>query len=174
MHISARNTGFTLVELLIVIALITILSGVLVPSFSQYISNQNVKLAQETVVSDLYTALNRALSGVGATNQNLKFWGISFTANSPTYTFISCGEDALGDPDCSSYINSQTSEQLPNNIVVRTSVDILFSLQNGNAVTCSPSNCSVRVGPSTGDSGCMEIIVNGAGFISKGTASSCI
>ena len=66
MKVSARLfnfKGFTLIELLIVVTIMAVLTGALIPSFSKYIDNQNVRQALEQVKDDLRNTQNNALTG---------------------------------------------------------------------------------------------------------------
>ena len=63
MSSAQKLEGFTLIELLIVVSIITILSGVMLPGFSNYISGQSRRQAIEQVEDDLRTLENKALAG---------------------------------------------------------------------------------------------------------------
>lgn len=56
--VSARRAGFTLVELMVALAIAGILAGLAAPSFTQMIANQRAK----GVATDLYVALAKARS----------------------------------------------------------------------------------------------------------------
>ena len=92
--IAREPKAFTLIELMIVVTIITIVSGASIPAFSKYIRNQNLKQAREQLKSDFRNIQNKALTGalsdqqIGSPPQKMEFWGISFTANSPNYTFF--------------------------------------------------------------------------------------
>ena len=60
------SKGFTLVELMIVVGILAIVSGIMIPSFSTYTRNQTLKQAQENLKSDLRSAQNKALTGTGS------------------------------------------------------------------------------------------------------------
>ncbi|MFA6981672.1 MAG: type II secretion system protein [Patescibacteria group bacterium] len=162
MSISARDRGFTLIELLIVVSLVTILTGAMVPRFTGYLDNQNLKQAQEQVKSDLRSAAVRALSGVGASNQDLAFWGIRFVDGATTYTTIAC---LATDPTCTSPVLSQVSDDLPGDVAIDTvgaSPElILFKMENGDTAA---GNQAVQL--VSGDL-CARVFVNGAGMVRK-------
>lgn len=46
-----------------VVSIIAIIGGGIIPSFSQYLNDQNLKQAQEQLKSDLRTIQNKALTG---------------------------------------------------------------------------------------------------------------
>lgn len=76
--------GFTLVELLIVIAVIGILAASSIPVFSSYTASQRLSQAAKNVKNDLRSAQNRAINGVEG-----KAWGMSFNGSN-SYTIFTC------------------------------------------------------------------------------------
>jgi prepilin-type N-terminal cleavage/methylation domain-containing protein len=158
MQTSARERAFTLIELLIVVSIVTIMAGITIPRLTGYTKNQDLKQAQEQVKNDLRTVQNRALSGVGTSNEELLFWGIDFDKDTDDYSLISCKDSA-----CNDLINTQSSEKLPGDVVLKNSTTISFSVENGDAFT---SNYTVVLGTSSG-SICKGVNVNGAGLIKK-------
>ena len=69
-----NRKGFTIVELVIVIAVIAILAAVLIPTFSGVIGNANQSAALQTARSTLTNALNMSstasLAGTNAAGVN--------------------------------------------------------------------------------------------------------
>lgn len=59
---SLGNKGFSLVELMIVIALIGIALSIAVPSFWGYIDDQNLRRATREIASDIFMTRERAIS----------------------------------------------------------------------------------------------------------------
>jgi len=45
----SASKGFTLVELMIVVGILAVVSGIMIPSFSGYTRNQTLKQAQENL-----------------------------------------------------------------------------------------------------------------------------
>lgn len=84
---SARthSSAFTLIELLIVIAIIGVLSAISIPSFSTFTNNQRLSQAAKQVKNDLRSAQNRALSGVGG-----MAWGVNVSAGGTFYKLFKC------------------------------------------------------------------------------------
>jgi len=90
----SAQVGFTLIELLISVTIITIITAGIVPAFSNYIRNQNLKQAQEQLKSDLRTVQNKALTGalsdqtVGGSGSLMKYWVIKFVNDSNIYSYF--------------------------------------------------------------------------------------
>lgn len=58
----ALQRGFSLVEVVMVIMIITIMCAVAIPFLSPYIENRDLKTAADTIVSDIYATKESALS----------------------------------------------------------------------------------------------------------------
>jgi len=72
-------TGFSLVELIIVLSLISIIAAVAVPTWQKYTANANLKTAAREVMADLFNAKQRAVE------ENLKY-SITFNGAGNSYT----------------------------------------------------------------------------------------
>ncbi len=57
-----RTLGFTLIEMMVVIAIIAVLSAIAVPSFMEYARNQRLNGAARQVYSDLMNARQQAVT----------------------------------------------------------------------------------------------------------------
>jgi Tfp pilus assembly protein FimT len=161
----AHTAAFTLAELLIVISIVTLMTGMMLPGFTNYIRTQEVRQAQEQVKNDLRTVQNRALAGVDL-QAGASYWGISFSSGLSTYTLL-----ASEDSSCASPLRMQTSEELPGGSTVVGDTCILFDATNGDAhleggASCQPSTCFVSVEDESGES-CERVEVNSAGLIRK-------
>jgi len=162
------QSGFTLVELLLVVSIIAILSGFLIPGFSNYIDSQNVLQANEVLKSDLRSAQNRALTGVDASSGTTNYWGIKISMqNAPYYyTFKSAANSAA---ECNSVnlASAIKSETLPGGVVVRdgSGACVFFSMKNGDATfQNNGGSTTLKVGYS-GQSYCDGVDVNSVGMI---------
>lgn len=171
MLLAARQThdqGFTLVELLLVVSVIAILSGFLVPGFSNYIDNQNILQANEIVKSDLRSAQNKALTGVDASSGTTNYWGIKIPAQNASfyYTFKST-ENTLAACDAVDLAAATKGEVLPGGVVVRDAANacIFFSMKNGDANFQNNSGSSVFKVAYPDKTACEGIEVNAVGMI---------
>lgn len=86
-----RQAGFSLIEIMIVIAITIVLAGVGVPAMQEMVVNQRIK----TTTSDLFASILRARSEAIKRNTNISMnpstdWSTGWTIPSPT-----AGEPAL-------------------------------------------------------------------------------
>ena len=73
------STGFSLIELMIVIALISIVSAIAVPTWQKYTANTNLKTAAREVMADLSNAKQRAVE------ENLDVYRLTFNVAGNSY-----------------------------------------------------------------------------------------
>ncbi len=160
---TARRNGFTLVEIIIVVSIISLLTAGLIPSFSNYTKSQTLKQAQEQIVSDLANVQNRALAGEqGSGVTGTKYWGIRFADGSATYEYFAhtTATCPSGTP------NIQKSQTLTGEVEIDISGTgcVFFSTANGDATGLSSINVK-----ETDSSTCRKININSAGLITKAT-----
>jgi prepilin-type N-terminal cleavage/methylation domain-containing protein len=72
--------GYTLVEVCIVLALLTIISTLAIPAWQNYSSNINLKTAARGVMSDLLNARQRAIE------ENINTYRLTFNVADNNYT----------------------------------------------------------------------------------------
>src|SRR3989338_1168439 len=178
MNASAQKSGigFTLVELLISVSIILILSGILIPSFSGYLNNQNVLQGAEQLKSDLRTVQNKALTRVGADTE-AKYWGLKIASDSANkYYFFNSTNNAQA--DCDSGSTSTASVKLPGDVIIRncgTSFCVFFNMVNGDVNMVKPAGTGsnrISLGYPNSGSNCRAVEVNSVGMmklVNKGT-----
>jgi prepilin-type N-terminal cleavage/methylation domain-containing protein len=124
MNLPKYSRGFTIIELLVSMSIITIIAGGIIPTFTSYIRNQNLIQAQEQLLSDLRTVQNRALTGAlsnerlpDSSGELVRYWGVTFPSDSGSSisVFVST-TDAICPPAASTFEN-QNQFTLPNDVL---------------------------------------------------------
>ncbi len=99
-----KRKGFTLLELLITITIVSILTAIAVPSFNTMISHNNIAAAQKEMRSSLQLARTMAISRgstvyvVAATGGYSNGWAVTAL---PTTSYADCDTDSpLADKQC--------------------------------------------------------------------------
>ena len=121
--------GFTLIELVVVFALIGVLTSIGVTSYTVYNSTQTIQIATGDVLNLLSTAKSRALSQVKppqCAGKTLSGYQITITAPGSSYAMtVQCGGN--------SYLIE--SRQLPPNItfVGGSTASIIFGVSSGTS-----------------------------------------
>ena len=90
MNMFKKNGGFTLVELIVVIAILAILASVAIPVYSGYI-NKATAVQDDPLIASLETGLNSAAAFNGTSYPTVT---ISFDDDEATFTFAT-GADAI-------------------------------------------------------------------------------
>jgi len=155
MRKAALYYGFTMIELLIVVAIMSILTGAILPGFNSYVTNQNLRQAQEQIKNDLRSTQIKALAGSFSDDINVKYWGVHFRPDSGTYDYFT----SLNTTDpilC-------TDSKLPSDLRYTGSSHrcVFFNNDNGDIVNTG----AVIVGASGATSNCRRVEMNGPGRI---------
>lgn len=171
------SRAFTLMELMIVVAIIAVIAGFVIPSFTGYIHNQNLRQARDKLVTDLRSVQNRALTGVDY-NENQLYWGVKFFEDGARYYYftvdttadtdgtpgLSAGElgVACDDVDTST---DEGSKPLLNDVIIRNTADLctFFSFDNGGIPNFDEYEVFAGY---LGENDCMQVDINTAGTIS--------
>jgi prepilin-type N-terminal cleavage/methylation domain-containing protein len=176
------SSGFTFVELIIVVSIIAVISAAAIPGFTSYIEGQNLRQSVNQVKDDLRKIQVDAMGGVSAADSGVDYWGARFVANTSFNNTFNVGtyNSSL------SFTNVKTSRKLVGNIEIKSNKNILFSMFSGNAFTISSgslqrcnnsgSNCRVIIGDrdaSSGSSACHSVSVNTAGALFKQEGVTC-
>jgi|SRR3989344_858938 len=184
MSSAQKLEGFTLIELLIVVSIITILSGVMLPGFSNYISGQSRRQAIEQVEDDLRTLENKALAGdsvldVLPNGLQPLYWGVRFEQNQDRYQyFVSSTNTNCYPSPVNSYTLKTTSTKLPGDNVLKTGTRcVFFSFANSDVTmrNSSGNNVSpmiITIGLLTGNV-CNRVQLNAYGLIEVFLSTAC-
>jgi len=95
-HLIKSKKGFTLVELIVVIAILAIIAGMAIPAYSNYI-----KKAQDTAILTELDAIQTAAQAANATFGRIEIISVSADGNGQGTTISVCGSpvtDENGDP----------------------------------------------------------------------------
>jgi len=174
MRLAHKKKGFTLIELLIVVSIITIISGAVIPGFSNYIAHQNVIQSLEKVIDDIRTVQNKALSGelsnTVISSNKPEYWGIQYTQNATTYNYFVSYDKNSCLP--SEYSNQGVSKPLPGGMLIRSASKCVF-FDFGSANTYSSGSATIIVGPENVNTGCLRVELNAVGLVQKVENSTC-
>lgn len=144
----AAARGFTLLELVVSIAILSVILTITVPFFRDFRANQELEQTAKTLVTDLRLAQSKAFAGVkdcGASTEILTGWLVSFSLSSYTIT-VRCG----------STIGAGRIISLPSSMTLTTNIgsnSILFQPNNkevalitsSGAITALPSDAIITL-----------------------------
>ena len=122
---SLKSSGFTILELMITIAVVGVLAAVALPSFNYTIQNNRVK----TAASDAHMSLLLARSEAIKRNNNVRVkfnsngWSVAYwdpDASTPDYVTLTDKTDLSSDVNYDPYLGG-TEQSLPQDIVFNRS-----------------------------------------------------
>lgn len=90
-----KSNGFTIVELLAVIVILSIVIMLGFPRYRSFTARQNLNLAQKDLISKLQTAQARSVDGLKVSNQ-LTVWGVRFQQEKTYFDIFSCPAEVTG------------------------------------------------------------------------------
>jgi type IV fimbrial biogenesis protein FimT len=143
-----RIFGFTLLEIMIVIAIIGIISAMAVPSYQDMIERNRLKQAAEGLKSDVQFARTEAIKRsqnvvVSRLPGNAGGWcyGLNVNSNCTCTTAGSCAIKTISGSDFSSAVNMD----VPSDTVNNGTFDFRRGTIGANGVTFSTSHFAARV-----------------------------
>ncbi|RJR27398.1 prepilin-type N-terminal cleavage/methylation domain-containing protein [candidate division WWE3 bacterium] len=183
--IPVKTSGFTLVELLVVVTIIVLVTGALIPSFAGYIRNQNVKQAQEQLKSDMRNIQNKALTGTLSDTtigpNPVEYWGIRFNSGAGTgsnrYEFFISDTNTTC-PDPIPVAQAQGHSEIQNTLEIKVTGGfrcMYFSIRDGSINTVNFPGTQLIVGyvGSTTSGDCRRILFNTRGLIYTNSSLLC-
>ena len=119
--------AFTIIELLITVAIIGILSAATIPSLSNFGSERATRLSADQFVADLELLRSKSLAGVYAENEKVR-WGLQFGNTSYTMGYLK------GESPNHSSVGVQTME-LQKSLFVPANGGVYFEALTGRYYT---------------------------------------
>lgn len=144
--IKSKSFGFTLVEILVVIAIIGLLVSISTVGFSTFRAHENLKIGQSGVLEGVRRAQSSARDGKGDSA-----WGVGLTSNSITvFKGTSyAGRDTAFDQPLS----------MPSGVVLSGLTELVFAKLSGTTANAGTITLTNRYGTS-------NIIINAKGTLS--------
>jgi len=158
-----HSKGFTLIELLVVMSIIAILGGGIIPSFSRYLKDQNLKQAQEQLKSDLRTIQNKALTGASSNEEipedsgnRARYWGVYLRSGSETVDYFISTDNTTCPPDYNPADGLTASKKgefkIPSTIVYKGVPRCLFfDIKNGDITSDVLITTPIKIDYSTAE-----------------------
>jgi len=139
------KNGFTLVELLVVIAVIGVILGLMIPTFTSFSQSTYLKQGAEQVLNDLRAAQSRSQTGVAASDGSSVCWGVTI----PKVTncgVVDCPSNYdVGYNDCGvgAFVITSTVK-LPGAVTSPVGGIITFKRQSGQPASSADINLSLN------------------------------
>lgn len=133
---SARD-GFTIIELVLSMVILTTILGLTVPFFRDFRTNQELEQAVQTVKTSLRFAQSQAFGGVKPTacTTTLLGWYIKMQNNATSYqVYYRCGDGLKGETRISNPYKDPTALPQGMTITVFPDFDVLFQPVNKGTV----------------------------------------
>lgn len=149
---SKRASGFTLVELLVVMAIVAVLSGIGITTAMQYMRSVSVDNAAKDFANTLQIAKSRAFSNVGVSGctGSLLSYRVDILANPSQYQLIA---------DCSGVDKVYAAKKLPSGVAMtRPHASITFPALKGNVILGSSPATTDAAYSFTSSSGLTRIV----------------
>jgi prepilin-type N-terminal cleavage/methylation domain-containing protein len=121
MQIKSKNQrGFSLIEMLIVIAMIAVVAAVVIPHSVGYVANRDLKSAARNIAGDIYDLKQRAMS-------EDRWYQVTFN-NGGNYTIEQC--NTIGGTSCGGYtvISTKSPTAFGSDISI-TSANLVLQMQ---------------------------------------------
>jgi prepilin-type N-terminal cleavage/methylation domain-containing protein len=129
------QSGYTIIELIVVIAIMSVLLTLAIPAFQQFNAPQEFKTASQQIKSDLRVLQNKSVSGVTVIRSGAStrvFWSVRIMNNSSSYEIAACEKSSA---NVDSYVQCTDKETIRLNSKFRVSVSSAYT---GHILQFSP------------------------------------
>jgi prepilin-type N-terminal cleavage/methylation domain-containing protein len=149
-----NNRGFTLIEVLLVIVLVTSLGAMTTAFMARFLTQNAVQNAQDQIIGDLRKAQFYTMMG----KQGLS-WGVHYASN--TITFFGTTTNFAGRGSASAFDETFTVNTTVS--ISGLASDIIFS---GTAGTPSPTSASITI-TGSGSNTTKQVTMNSQGMVTR-------
>ncbi len=141
--------GYSLVELLVVLAIIVIISAFAVPSLRRYQVSKNLEIDAQAIVGALRNAQNLAITGESIEPGSNKFWGAHFEnpASGQDFYEIFRGPDYPNKEEVAGHYILKPLIEF--NITVGTPINIIFNRLSGEPTASSAREVKIKLAGSS-------------------------
>jgi type IV pilus assembly protein PilA len=140
MKMKLNNKGFTLVELIVVIAILGVLAAVLVPNLVPMVEKSRVTVDNSYIGEVVH---NAELQAQSVTDANIGNYNITFTASTGVYT-VAADTSTAATAAIATSLNTALHEAVPDTAfkskAYKTAVPGPFVLKDGKVITALPTN----------------------------------
>ena len=130
-YLRTDKKGWTLLELIIVVTVLGLLSGLAIPTYRSQIKNANLKSAKSNILSNLKLAQSKALS-------ERTLYRVKFDASTKTYQIGS-------DPNRDGIFTYETTQNLPQGISF-TTASTYFEFSPDHTINTPASGVTITNG----------------------------
>ena len=132
-----NHRGFTLIELMVAMAIVAIMSAIAFPFFGDFLDNRNLKSAARDLAGDIFQLKEQAIA-------EDRLYQISFDQGGNTYKFGKCLDTALPCNLDNTTTNTKSPSAFQNGIVISA-----LSLPAGTVIQIQPRGIINPVGSGT-------------------------
>lgn len=167
-----QNLGFTLVELIVVLAVIAVLSSIGIASFVESSRNASLQTAQDKIVSMLEVAKSRSNSQTapttpGSCQGSIRGYGVVFATSNTVCIAVICSDyPTTLDPNCD---NALETYNLPEGVIITNTPlpdPIYMPILKGRFDISDAVEINIQV---EGTNKERLIIVNSSGVVARAT-----